>query len=311
MSSSVSSSSASLVLLVGRDLILDLLKTSDPDVNAIDAIIMAAAIQANIGPATTGPDRQLAYGGLHEIPPDDVRRPISINRLAQIVEMPFETVRRRVRDLVRRGRLQDGHDGVFAPNTHFQRDTRMRAVVEIDALCARGYARLERGGFFTAAALPAFGAAPDEPPVRAVARLVTEFGLRAAPALVATVGDYASALILLEMNQINTGPLGDDPARADELADPSYPFDERARPARAAQIASGLGFAYETTRRRLEGLQAQGLCTRVQGGYILPRRKVVPLALGYAPANEMNLHRLYRGCAEVGAVASWRSTGQI
>ncbi len=46
--------------------------------------------------------------------------------------------------------------------------------------------------------------------------------------------------------------------------------DEARRPASAKSISDSLNLPYETVRRRLQGLCAQGLCQRVGKGYLAP-----------------------------------------
>ncbi len=58
----------------------------------------------------------LEYGGIDDLPPDTMRRPISVHALANSLHMPYETVRRSANRLVRTGVcIRVGNEGLIVP----------------------------------------------------------------------------------------------------------------------------------------------------------------------------------------------------
>jgi hypothetical protein len=70
---------------------------------------------ANIGYIDRDPNLAGHFGTLDSAPPDDLRRPTSILAVAGALEMPYETVRRHVNDLVEAGRIERVKGGVIVP----------------------------------------------------------------------------------------------------------------------------------------------------------------------------------------------------
>jgi hypothetical protein len=70
-------------------------------------------------PSIAGPDAVL---------PDDIRKPVSIARLAKLLGMPFETVRKQVHKLIDAGVCAWVEGGVIVPRTANQRPEVARAV---------------------------------------------------------------------------------------------------------------------------------------------------------------------------------------
>src|SRR5665213_1096449 len=81
----------------------------------LDALLTSAISQANVAPITRQADLQVTYAAPEAPPPDDMRRPVSINALATSLGLPFETVRRRVRGLLDRGTCESVGGGVIVP----------------------------------------------------------------------------------------------------------------------------------------------------------------------------------------------------
>jgi hypothetical protein len=70
---------------------------------------------ANIGYIDRDPNLAGQFSTLDSAPPDDVRRPTSILAVASALEMPYETVRRHVNDLVETGRIERVKGGIIVP----------------------------------------------------------------------------------------------------------------------------------------------------------------------------------------------------
>ena len=76
------------------------------------------------------------YAGIDEAPPDAVRRPISIARLAESLDLPFETTRRHVQRLLDAGLCVRVDGGLIVPQSAVERPGAVRA-----ALANVGYIR--------------------------------------------------------------------------------------------------------------------------------------------------------------------------
>jgi DNA-binding Lrp family transcriptional regulator len=80
------------------------------------------------------------------------------------------------------------------------------------------------------------------------------------------------ALLVLAVNQANIAPLTRDPAARQAYGDLGHAAPDAARrPASINAIANSLGIPFETTRRRLNRLEAQGVCAIIPGaGVVIP-----------------------------------------
>jgi hypothetical protein len=79
-------------------------------------LILTAIIQANVRHISEDPDLSRQYGPMGAIPPDELRRPISINALSASLGIPYETTRRHVNRLLQRGLcVKVGAQGVVTP----------------------------------------------------------------------------------------------------------------------------------------------------------------------------------------------------
>jgi DNA-binding transcriptional regulator YhcF (GntR family) len=81
----------------------------------IAGIVCATIISANLSHMQTGTETDDAFGDT--LPPDELRRPISIQALARATLLPRETVRRTVVRLIEAGICVRTPKGIFVP-TH-------------------------------------------------------------------------------------------------------------------------------------------------------------------------------------------------
>jgi DNA-binding Lrp family transcriptional regulator len=272
------------------------------DGDLLDELIFTTALDANMAPVNRDPDLQVAYGGVENSAPNELRRAVSINAVAQSLRLPFETVRRRVQRLATSGRCVIGRQGVIVP----------REAVVTPAYIAMQRARYDRAHAFYLAlkamgALPAAGpgeasaAAPDEPLVRVANRAVSEYVLRTCAGLVALTDNVVSSLVLLELLLANTRAV-----TAEEL--PAWRKDPEAagRPTRIAGIAGPLRLSRETVRRHLQALEEMGFCRRGSGGLIAVASGAArPLLAREVEANQANLRRLFERLRQFGILAAW------
>ncbi len=77
--------------------------------------IVAAITAINVRRVTQDPRLSQLYSGEDAPPPDDLREPVSLRALARAIDLPFETVRRRVAALVSQELVAWKDGGVFVP----------------------------------------------------------------------------------------------------------------------------------------------------------------------------------------------------
>jgi len=282
----------------------DTIQISRGDDDLIDALIFTAALDANMTPVNRDPDLQVAYGGVEVSAPDELRRPVSMNAVAQSLRLPFETVRRRFLRLARDGLCVIGPQGVVVPNS----------AVTSPAYIAKQRARYDRAAGLhqalrAAGALPVgvggAGPTPAEPLVRAANRALSEYTLRACNDLKALTGDVLSSVVLLELALENVRPLA-TPQLADWARDP----ERLGRPVRIAVLATPLRFSGETIRRHLHVLEALGFCRRTAGGLVATAPATAwPGLARLVDANHANVQRLFGRLDQLGILAAWDAPG--
>ncbi|PZQ65534.1 MAG: hypothetical protein DI570_01310 [Phenylobacterium zucineum] len=253
---------------------------------ALDALIVMAVNQANIALLTRDTDARYAYGGLSAPAPDESRRPVSIHAIAMSMQLPFETVRRRIHQLEEIGACRQEARGVIVPGAYLSSPAYLQDVLRAHGRMRRLHEELSSQDLIDP--LPASNYLPtDEAPVRAAARLLSDFLLRIADTLMRRTQDPVSGLIL---GAVIVASLGGGPA--DGIS--------------ASEAARRLGLAGETVRRRLAQLQADGHCQRrPQARYAIP---VAPGDPAWEPLiGELaaTVQRLMAGLAERGVIESW------
>ncbi|MEH0197706.1 hypothetical protein V7S57_21050 [Caulobacter sp. CCNWLY153] len=279
----------------------DTIEITRGDHDLLDAWILTAALDANMATVMRDPALMAVYGGAAESAPDDLRRPVSVNAVAQSLVLPFETVRRRVLRLAREGLCVVGPQGVVVPN----------GAVTTDAYRVQMQARSDRarrfhhdlkaiGALATDESAPA-GAGP--PPLRALNWALSEYVLRACNDLIALTGALIASRVLLELVVANIEALA-----AEDL--PAWARDPATtgQAARTAGLARSLRVPAETVRRHLNGLEAQGFCLRRADGWVAAAPPDAPPRLvAMAQANHANLKRLFTRLRQLGALAVWEA----
>ncbi|MDB5426061.1 MAG: hypothetical protein JWR43_36 [Phenylobacterium sp.] len=301
------------------DYVRDTVQISRGDDDLLDALIFTAALDANMAPVNRDPDLQVAYGGVEVSAPDELRRPVSINAVAQSLRLPFETVRRRFLRLSRAGLCMITPRGVVVP----------RSAVTSAAYIAMQRARYDRArGFYQALkvadALPPAEAAPETAPetgpqpgqapppasaplVRAANRALSEYVLRACNDLLALTGDVLSSLVLLELVLANTRALT-TAALADWIRDP----ERLGRPVRIAALAAPLRVSGETIRRHLDVLETLGFCRRTAGGLVaIAPASALPKLDSLVRANQANVQRLFGRLRQLDILAAWDTPNAV
>lgn len=229
---------------------LDQIRLARHPLDFVDALLTVAVTQANIDTVMRNPALQRAYATYDAIPPDDLRRPISVNALAHSLGLPFETVRRRTSRLALLGFFKTSPEGIYVPGPRVQGPWHRRVVENGYERTIMLYRRL--------ADLEAFLGTPDpsglidgQKPLRAAARIASEYLLRMVDLLTNILGSPVDAAIWLEVLRSGVSPEGERVA---------------VRPALAAKR---LGLPAETVRRRIAHLEAMGIFERARDGVLI------------------------------------------
>jgi len=144
--------------------------------------------------------------------------------------------------------------------------------------------------------------APDQS--RAVARLSSDYFLRTL-ALMSEFhdGDIIKAIVFQSIVAANTAHLESTGDGARYTGVGAAPPDELRRPVSALAISQALGMPFETTRRYVNRLLAEGKCVRVRKGVIAPQAVVQsPEGSRLTTANFNNVRRFVRELKRAGVV---------
>lgn len=258
---------------------------------ALDALLVLAVNQANIAPLTRDTEARTAYGSLSAPAPDQSRRPVSIHAINTSLQLPFETVRRRIHHLETLGIVRHEGRGVIIPASYLSSPAYLQDVVAAHGRLRDLYFALTRADLLEP--LPASAYAPeDEPAMRAAARLLSDFLLRSADVLMRRTHDIVSGLIL--------GAIVCASLPGARMASPKGPGMT------ATEAARWLGLPGETARRRMTRLTADGHCARGAHGLYTANLEADPERWEPAMAElAAILQRLMAGLAERGVVEAW------
>jgi DNA-binding Lrp family transcriptional regulator len=264
-------------------------------IQAINTANIDVPVHHEEGRRTLGPDGTF---------PDEIRRPISIARLAESTGMPFESVRRIVGRLAETGICRRVERGVILPRSALTRPEFVR-VVTVNVGYLRRFVRdLQTAGVVEEAPPAGFPPDVDEFTARIVVRMSGEYLLRALHLLVDTYGDIREGIIAQTIVAANTAHLESRDGEGGRYAALDRPpHDEDLIPIAVAAVADSLGMPYETTRGQVRRLVAKGICQRVKGGVIVPMAVLErPAAIRAMLANLGYIRRFVR---ELRALAEW------
>lgn len=268
--------------------------------DVVDSILFGAIFVANLGPVNRDAYLAQAHATLDTILPDDLRRPVSINAVAQSLRLPFETVRRRVGRLAKEGAVVITPKGVYVPAEAFTTPEIVTAAIGRHVRLGRLYADLRAIG-----AIPDPDGPPqpavDGPPVRVTNRAIADWMMRLIDRVVALVGEPVAALILARLVHENIE--GFDAA---ELAAWASDPVGKGRPVRTVRLAERLRFSPETTRRHVLRLEQAGYCVRAGDGLLATApAEVRPAIVQLAEDNLADIQRLFGRLRQLGALAAW------
>lgn len=285
------------VMQVTIGFLLDQVRDARQPLDLVDALISLTVTQANVEPLMRDIGLQRAYATYASPPPDDLRRPISINAVAQSLGLPFETVRRRIARLSPFGAYRTTRDGVYVPRSVLKAPGHRKALQAGHDRLRALYGRLLAMGELTEA--DDVGPRWDgDPPLRAVARISAEYLLRFVEPLIAELGDAVNVAVWLEIQRSNT-----EAATAKGLG---WEAAER-KPAGVSVVARRVGLPVQTVRRRIDALVAAGACERARGGVVVPLETLRrPEFMVIADKNRANLERMFASLGRLGVLGAWR-----
>ncbi len=238
--------------------------------------------------------------------PDELRRPISIARLADSAGLPFESTRRIVQRLIETGACVRVEGGVIVPRAAVERPETVRAVIANAGYVRRFVRDLQAVGLVehVPPAWPQAAETIDEdgPAVRIVARLSAEYFLRALRLLVDTYGDIRAGIVAQTIVAANTAHLDARTGEGRRYAGiDEAPPDEVRKPISIARLAASLAVPYETMRGQVQRLVESGVCIRVDGGVVVPAAVLERPAMARAMlANVRYTRKLVRDLQAVG-----------
>lgn len=275
--------------------------------NVIDPLIMVMVFEANLAPINQDPELSRRYAALDSAPPDDLRRPVSINAVAASLRLPYETVRRRTARLVETGALVSTRTGVYVPSETFENPFILAAATARYRRTKAFYFDLKGMGALDGLNPNPPGAPVHEaPPIRAANRIIAEYVLRVIDAIMRRIGDPVSGLILLELASANAEHL--DPI--ERLVEGPIP-DERRTPVSVLELSRRVGLPAETVRRHVKKMETAGFCRPVKGGKLAALEQLGrnPDGVNSLADNLQNVQRLFGRCAALGIVARWEGEG--
>lgn len=235
-------------------------------IHAINSANVAPLLRSNGGRYAAGP------GGVF---PDEMRRPISIARLAETARLPFESTRRIVQRLVDAGDCVRVNGGVIVPRAIAERPSAVRSLIANAGYVRRFVRGLQAAGL-DAAGRPAGSVRPeyagdDATLARIVSDLSAGYILRSLQLLADTYGDVRAGIVAQTIIIANIAHLDTQTGEGQRYAGiDTTPPDAVRRPIRIARLGESLGLPYETTRAHVRRLVNAGVCVRLDGGVIVP-----------------------------------------
>lgn len=229
------------------------------------SLIFAAISAANV--AVLDDDPALSQQLAHTSVPDPLRRPIRVQRIAESLDLPRETTRVKVRQLVAEGLLQETSAGLLIPAAAMRTaDFSLMFERYLAALSAA----LERLAVAECAGLTATErlASWPFPASWGAIRLVTQHVLRGVVDLRTSVGraSLMKAFLFLAMADRTAGQFSDGAAfRYTDFDDPPPPAARRL--INASNLAASLDLPRETVRRNLKALVQAGHLHERAGGF--------------------------------------------
>lgn len=283
---------------LGTTFFLQHLQTARDQGSLVDGLILLALFQTNYG-RLKEKDVRAFIGGGGDVAP----RPASVNLIAQSLNLPYETVRKRIAALRADGLCQL-HKGslLIAPAQLQAARYQWQARAAWSNVRALYLDLAELGVLRPIAPGPEVGS----PPMFDVLRLAGEFTLRQFEAMTALSVSPTLGYLLLHILRATSEHLDGTFTEVREEGDVTH--DDLKRPASVSMVANRCGLTVETARRNIASLVEQGWLERVAGGGVLARRDKLSAGpwLETRRLNLVHLNRLVEGLNAVGALPFWQ-----
>ena len=277
-----------LAPLSGR-FVLDQVCAGMAGLESRDAVLVMAINQANIAALTRDPNARRRYGALEAPAPDDERRPVSLSAIAASLGLPYETVRRRVQRLAKRGVCELTEFGALVPESFLASPAYLQSVVAAHLRLHHFYRELAAADLMEALPPSRY---PPEPtvPVRASLRPLSDYLLRNTEHLMAVTGELICGLALFGLLSVEDRLPG--------------------APCSTAALARRMAMPHETVRRRVAELVVSGLARRDGRGVWVPEEVLSrPELARLFRDNATDLQRLFTTLAERGVIEAWDRLG--
>lgn len=276
----------------------------------LDALILLAIVQANVAPLMRDPALQRAHASYDEAPPDELRRPVSINAVAHSLRLPYETARRRIVRLAAAGACDVSEAGVIVPARELATPEHMVALMAVWQQIQGLYYTLRDLGLIDEMVAPSererWTSNAADLPFRAVIRVASDYMLRTVDNISRQFGGLIAAIVWFSVLRANTetAPASDAGGPTEAVAD--FLDDGRRTPVRTSDIARALDAPHETIRRYVAELCEAERLQRVRGGVIVPAAVLArPSAVKAMRTNFADLQRMFAGFARLGVMSEW------
>lgn len=289
-----------------RDYCLDILASIRRGLDLTDTWLLMTVGQANHEPMMRRPADLIRFGTWESPTPFELRRPVSVARLADSAGLPYETARRRSGQLCRAGLLIERDHGLLVPEAMAHSEVMRELVHYAHGRTRRLFLDLAEIGLVED--LPTLSRRPASavPLVRATHKLCVTYLMRMSHIFREPFGDLADVVIFLTIARCNVEHLGSYKRTADGLNGWPWIDDSDRRPVTLAQIASRTRLNRETVRRRIGRLTETQRILRTESGYIVPDDALNQPDLGVlAEPIVAELQRLLRRLREIGVTPGW------
>lgn len=286
--------------------VLDVIAIARGDRHLLDNLLITTITQANVSTISRRADLQVTYAGEAEAPPDDMRRPVSINAVATSLGLPFETTRRRIKGLARQGlcRIVDG--GVIVPTEILTSAEYLQNAYKAYERLRAFYYELRDLDLLAPLPRPTVALTGQQVPIRPTARLAADYVLRNIDTILEAVGDLVEGIVLLEIFRANVENLPNEQRGRDGVEPTDFVPDNLRTPVRINALAKRVGLPGETTRRHVMNLVEAGFVQRSPSGFIVPSGALARGRLViFMSENLTNLHRMFSGLAQLGVLDVW------
>ena len=185
--------------------------------------------------------------------------------------MPYETVRRHLTGLDKRGHCVREQGGYLIPAEVLGRSEFAEMIKQAGTLAQK----LRNDLIFQGAKFPGSGRVESQDHERRISRLSARFFLRGIRiATDALQVDIITAFVFFATHRANLGHLAY--ARSRTSGEPEYVWPEDVRlPATVLSLSRNIGLPYETVRRHIGILIEKGICAKAKNGRIRVRSEAM------------------------------------